>query len=259
VTLDKESFEAEAHRLVSTAQQAGVILRLIGALAFHRRCPQFGHLQETLGRRYTDIDLAGYGRDVPRIRQLFSSLGYREDSGVYVESEGSRLVFSHPQTGLHVDVFLDKLEFSHTISWNGRLEVDAETVPLAEMLLGKMQIVQINEKDIIDTIMLLLEHPLGESDGDTINIDQISGLTARDWGLWRTLTMNLGKVAEMSGRYEQLSAEEQRVVRTRVGEALGRIEAEPKSRRWKLRARIGDRMKWYRDVDELGPMVHERG
>jgi hypothetical protein len=259
VTIDKATFEAEADRLVAAARDAGVTLRLIGALAFQRRCPRFGHLQETLGRRYTDIDLAGYGRDMPRIRKLFSSLGYREDSGVYVESEGSRLVFNHPQTRLHVDVFLDKLEFSHTISWNGRLEVDDETVPLAEMLLGKMQIVKINEKDIIDTIMLLLEHPLGASDGDTINIDHIAGLTARDWGLWRTVTMNLGKVSDMAKRYEQLAGEDQLVVRTRVDEALERIEAEPKSRRWRLRARVGDRVKWYREVDELGPMVHERG
>jgi hypothetical protein len=259
VTIEKEAFEAEADRLISAARQSGVTLRLLGALAFQRRCPRFGHLQERLGRRYTDIDLAGYGRQVAGIRKLFSSLGYREDSGVYVESEGSRLVFNHTETGLHVDVFLDKLEFSHTISWNGRLEVDDETVPLAEMLLGKMQIVRINEKDVIDTIMLLLEHSLSGSDGDAINLEHIASLTARDWGLWRTLTMNLGKVAEMAGRYEQLSAEEQQAVRDRVGEALGRIEAEPKSRRWKLRARIGDRMKWYRDVDELGPMIHERG
>lgn len=255
--MDHRGFEAEAERLLGAARGAGVTLRLIGALAFQRRCPRFGHLQAQLGRQYTDIDFAGYGRETPRVRDLFSSLGYREDSGVYVESQGSRLVFHHPETRLHLDVFLDKLEFSHTISWDGRLEVDNETVPLAEMLLGKMQIVQINEKDIIDTIMLLLEHPVGEEDGDVINVGRVARLTARDWGLWRTLTMNLGKVSDMARHYEQLSSDEQELVRSRVGEALGRIEAEPKSRRWKLRARIGDRMKWYRDVGELGPTVHE--
>jgi hypothetical protein len=254
--VDQRTFEAEATGLLSAAREAGVTLRLIGALAFQRRCPRFGHLQERLGRTYTDIDFAGYGRDASRIRVLLSNLGYREDPGVYVESEGSRLVFNHPDTALHLDVFLDKLEFSHTISWDGRLEVDEETVPLAEMLLGKMQIVQINEKDIIDTIILLLEHPLGDSDGDVINVRRIAELTARDWGLWRTVTMNLGKVADMAGRYEQVPPEERDTVRERVEGALGRIEAEPKSRRWKMRARIGDRMKWYRDVGELGPAVH---
>ena len=254
--MEHQEFEEEATRLLDAARNAGVTLRLIGALAFQRRCPRFAHLQESLGRTYTDIDFAGYGRQVPQIRKLLFGLGYGEDAGIYVESEGSRLVFNHPGTGLHVDVFLDKLEFSHTITWDQRLEVDDETVPLAEMLLGKMQIVQINEKDIIDTIMLLLEHPLGGSDGDTINVQHVAGLTARDWGLWRTLTMNMEKVSDMAGRYGQLSSEEQEVVRRQVEEALARIEAEPKTRRWKLRARIGDRMKWYRDVGELGPAVH---
>ena len=255
--MDKQTFEAEAERLLAAARDGGVTLRLIGALAFQRRCPRFAHLQERLGRRYTDIDFAGYGREASGIRHLLSSLGFREDSGIYVESEGSRLVFNHPETGLHLDVFLDKLEFSHTISWNGRLEVDDETVPLAEMLLGKMQIVEINEKDIIDTIILLLEHPLAERDGDAINIGHVARLLSRDWGLWRTVTMNLRKVADMADRYEQVPPEERERLRGRVDEALARIEAEPKGRRWRLRARVGDRKKWYRDVGELGPQVHQ--
>lgn len=189
---------------------------------------------------------------------MLSGLGYREDTGIYVESEGSRLVFTHVDTALHLDVFLDKLEFSHTISWNGRLEVDDETIPLAELLLEKMQIVEINEKDIIDTTMLLLEHSLGDGDGEEVNIAHIARLTAKDWGLWRTVTMNLGKVGDIAGRYDELSERDKERLRRQVTEALDRIEAEPKSRRWRLRARVGDRIKWYRDVGEMGPAVHER-
>ena len=255
--MNKRQFEDEAERVLTAARDARVTLRLLGALAFQRRCPRFAHLQERLGREYTDIDFAGYGRAVSGIRDVLSGLGYREDSGVYVESEGSRLVFGSPETGLHLDVFLDKLEFSHTINWDGRLEIDEDTIPLAELLLEKMQIVEINEKDIIDTIMLLLEHPLAEHDGQAINIGHASRLMGRDWGLWRTVTMNLRKVAEMAARYEVVEPADRDAVRLRVEEALARIATEPKSRRWRVRARIGDRMKWYRDVGELGPAVHE--
>jgi hypothetical protein len=129
--------------------------------------------------------------------------------------------------------------------------VDSPTIPLAELLLEKMQIFQINEKDIIDTIMLLLEHPLGDSDDEVINIDRIARLLAKDWGLWRTTTMNLDKVKQMAGHYSQLSDDEQAQVATQVDKSLTSIEAEPKSRGWKLRARIGDRVKWYKDVDEV--------
>jgi hypothetical protein len=129
--------------------------------------------------------------------------------------------------------------------------VDHPSIPLAEMLLEKMQIVQINEKDIIDTIMLLLEHPLGDEDHETINIKKIAELCSQDWGLWRTTTMNLGKVRQLAQGYEQLSSEEKGIIDSQVAAALNRIEQEPKPLAWRLRARVGDRVKWYKDVDEV--------
>ena len=143
------------------------------------------------------------------------------------------------------------MDFSHVVSWKNRLEVDNPTIPLAELLLEKMPIFEINEKDIIDTIMLLLEHPLGDNDDEVINIELISELLSRDWGLWRTSTMNLNKVKQMAGHYPQLSEDDRAKVVSQVDKALARIEQEPKSRGWKLRARVGDRVKWYKDVDEV--------
>jgi hypothetical protein len=251
--VDKREFEAEGDRLVALADGRGVALRLLGALAFAKRCPRHAYLQETLKREYTDIDFAGYGKQASQIKALLRREGYVEDTLMYVESEGSRMVLNHPVTGLHLDVFLDKLDFCHTVPWKGRLETHDATIPLAEMLMQKMQIVQINEKDVIDTIMLLLEHPLGDRDGDAINVGLVAGVCAGDWGWWRTLTMNLTKVKQIAAAYPQLSDEEKRRVAEQVDLALARIEARPKSLGWKLRARVGDRKKWYRDVGELAP------
>ena len=254
--LEKAEFEAEADRLLGLARDAGVTLRLLGAVAFARRCPHHAYLRERLGRHYTDIDFAAYGRDADRIRSMLADAGYVDDPHVYVGSEGSRLVAEHPG-GIHIDVFLDKLEFCHTVPWKGRLELDAETIPLAELLLQKMQIVEINEKDLIDTITLLLEFPLGDSDEDTINIGRVADLCAKDWGWWWTLTMNLDKVRQMAEHYRELSEDETRRVREQVAAALERIDAEPKSMSWRLRAKVGDRKKWYRDVGELVAMPEE--
>jgi hypothetical protein len=255
--LEKAEFEAEADRLLGLARVAGVTLRLLGAVAFARRCPNHAYLRERLGRHYTDIDFAAYGSDADGIRSMLAAAGYVDDPHVYVGSEGSRLVAEHPGIGMHIDVFLDKLEFCHTVPWKGRLELDPETIPLAEMLLQKMQIVEINEKDLIDTITLLLEYPLGDSDRDTINIGRVAQLCAKDWGWWRTLTMTLDKVRQMAEHYEELTDEETARVRDQVREALDRIEAEPKSMSWKIRSKVGDRKKWYRDVGELMPMTRE--
>jgi hypothetical protein len=248
---ERDKFESELKRIIAASEEAGVILRVIGSLAFQMHCPKYGYLQAAMGRAYTDIDFAGYRNQTREVQELMKSLGYEEVREVIIMSEGDRSIFNHQQNDFHVDVFYDKLDFSHVISWNNRLEVDNPTIPLAELLLEKMQIFQINEKDIIDTIMLLLEHPFGDSDDEVINIDRIAQLLAKDWGLWRTTTMNLSKVKQMAGSYTQLEDTKQAHVVSQVDLAQDRIEAEPKSTGWRLRARVGDRVKWYKEVDEV--------
>lgn len=248
---EREKFESEVKRITQAAKQSELMLRLLGSLAFQVHCPRYGFLQAKLGRAYTDIDFAGYVKQAKPISQMLTGLGYTEDREIFVLTEGSRAIFENPTNDIHMDVFYEKLDFCHVIRWNGRLEADWPTIPMAEMLLEKMQIVKINEKDLIDTIMLFLEHPLGDIDAETINIGQVARLCAADWGLWRTTTMNLHKVRQIAATYPQLSAEDKATVARQVETALARLEAEPKSLAWKLRARVGDRIKWYKDVDEV--------
>lgn len=248
---EREKFENELKHILKASQEAGVLLRVIGSLAFQMHCSQFGYLQAAMGRAYTDIDFAAYGRQSRSIQHLLTSLDYKENREIFISSEGMRAIFDKPEAGLHVDVFYEKLDFCHTIYWQDRLEVDSPTIPLAELLLEKMQIVKINEKDVIDTIMLLLEHPLGDGDDEVINIQRVAKLCADDWGLWRTTTMNLAKVQKLAQQYEQLNADQKAKVESQVEEALARIENEAKPLAWKLRARLGDRVKWYKDVDEV--------
>ncbi|HSB90842.1 MAG TPA: hypothetical protein VLD63_12545 [Anaerolineales bacterium] len=248
---ERERFEAEVRRILQAADAGRLVLRLLGSLAFQAHCPRYGYLQAKLGRAYTDIDFASYSRQAKEIRELLAGLGYVEDREVFVVTEGGRAIFENPATRLHVDVFYEKLDFSHVIPWNGRLEADRPTIPLAELLLEKMQIVKINEKDVIDTIMLLLEHPLGDSDSETIHMGRVAGLCASDWGLWRTVTMNLGKVGLLAEGYAALEASHKAHVAGQVQAALQRIDAEPKSMAWRLRSRVGERVKWYKDVEEV--------
>ncbi|HVO70917.1 MAG TPA: hypothetical protein VMT24_12780 [Aggregatilineaceae bacterium] len=248
---ERDKFENELKRILKASDEAGVILRVIGSLAFQMHCPKFGYLQQAMGRAYTDIDFAAYSRQTKAIQDLMAKLGYTDNQEVFIVSGGERSIFDRSEIGLHIDIFYEKLDFCHLIRWADRLEVDSPSIPLAEMLLEKMQIVQINEKDIIDTIMLLLEHPLGDIDKETINIKRVAELCAADWGLWRTVTMNLGKVRVLSQGYEQLKPDQKATIETQVKTALTRIEEEPKALAWRLRARVGDRVKWYKEVDEV--------
>jgi hypothetical protein len=251
-SVERQKYEEELERIIQSADSDGVTLRVMGSLAFHYHCPRYSYLQAAMGHAYADIDFAAHSRDRIGITNLMLNLGYIENREVTVVSEGTRMIFDSRESGIHVDVFFDKLDFCHEIFLNnGRLESDTPTLPLAEMLLQKMQIVKINEKDIVDTIMLLLEHPLGDHDSETINIKLVSELCAVDWGLWRTTTMNLDKVRRLVDRYPQLSDSEKMLIIAQIDTALRRIDDEPKSLAWRLRDRVGDRVKWYKDVDEV--------
>ena len=248
---ERDRFENELKRIVKTADESGIMLRVIGALAFQIHCPKFGFIQSAMGRAYTDIDFAAYGKQTKQIQELMTRLGYKENQEVFIVSGGQRAIHENPTSGLHLDVFYEKLDFCHAIYWGGRLEVDTPTIPLAELLLEKMQIVQINEKDVIDTIMLLLEHSLGDTDKEVINIKRVAEILSNDWGFWRTVTMNLEKVRVLAQGYSQLTSEQKSRVESQVNDAMARIEKEPKSLGWRLRARVGDRVKWYKDVEEV--------
>lgn len=250
----QEDFYTERTRILDALAQpenSHMIMRLIGALAFRTHCPQYGYIQDELGRKFTDIDFASYPRFFKDISRLLAELGYEEDKAVTQLFSESRLLFHDPQFGRHIDIFFNKLDFCHPINFVGRLEKETLTLPLAELLLEKMQIVKINEKDLIDTIMLLREHPIGDGDEEMINGALIAQILANDWGFWRTVTANLQLVHDELDHYGRLSEEDRQVVRERIAELSRRIDSQPKTQKWKLRAAVGERIKWYKDVEEL--------
>ena len=192
-----------------------------------------------------------YASQAREVQEQMIRLGYVENRAIFVVAEGSRAIFNHASNGLHIDIFYDKLDFCHVISLGGRLEADSPTVPLAELLLAKMQIVKISQKDIIDSIVLLLEHPFGETDREAMNAGRIARLCAADWGLWRTATMNLDKVRRATEADPHFDGKQRAQIIVQLDTLLARIGAEPKSLVWRLRALVGDGIKWYSDVEEV--------
>jgi hypothetical protein len=244
-----ELLAAEVRRILHRCDEARVRLRLLGSAAFQLRCPRYGGVAQQ-DRQFRDIDFAGLQKEAGEVRELLSSLGYAEDREVFVLSEGGRAIFDHAN-GLHIDIFYDVLDFCHPIRLNGRIDADPPTLPFAELLLTKLQIVQINEKDLLDAIVLLLEHELGETDAGVINAARIAKLCADDWGLWRTASMNIAKVNALAGALSSISEPDRRRVSEQSTRLLEAIKSHPKPLAWRLRAQIGDRVKWYKDVEEV--------
>jgi len=138
----------------------------------------------------------------------------------------------------------------HRIDWTKRLEVDKPTIPLADIVLEKLQIVEINPKDIKDLIILFLEHDVANEDNETINGKYVAELLSKDWGFWYTSTMNLNKLLTLMNEYIQLPEDESKLVKDRVNKLLTMIENQPKSMGWKMRSRVGTKQKWYMEVEE---------
>ena len=248
---DAGEFIAEAEKIIEQAENKGAPLRLIGALAFHLHCPGYRHIHEKWGRVFTDTDFVARGEHQELIIEAYAELGYRDDEMITTLYGRDRLVFDNPETGMHSDIFFDKLDFCHVLQLRDRLDVDDLTIPLAELFLEKMQIYQINEKDIVDTMMLIAEHPVGENDRETINAPVIAEVLAAEWGFWRTVTGNMEKLLDLNEKTDLFNAEEKKLIESRISEIHDHIDREPKPLAWKMRSKVGDRVKWYKDVDEL--------
>ena len=248
---DAAEFIAEAKKIVNQAAQKGAPLRLIGALAFHLHCPQYNYIHKKWGRVFTDTDFVARSEDHVKIIEAYAELGYKDDEMITTLYGSDRLVFDNPETGMHSDIFFDKLDYCHVLQLRDRLDVDDLTIPLAELFLEKMQIVQINEKDIVDTMMLLAEHPVGKSDHEEINAPVIAKTLASEWGFWRTVTGNIDKMLAITAKTDLFDAEEKNIIESRIAEIRRYVDDEPKPLAWKMRSKVGDKVKWYKEVDEL--------
>jgi len=247
--MNEQEIVEQACKIVDLAKEKSVTLRLMGGAAFRVKCPKCSYYHEKVGRRLPDIDYAAYSRQRMGVVNLLKELNYEVDRRYAAIHPGRGHFESPSQT--EIDVFYDKLEMCHTISFKDRLELDYPTVPLADMLIQKMQIVEIEWKDIVDSFVLLLEKELGDSDNDQINYKYISKLLSNDWGFYHTVTSNLKKIHAESDTFLGFSQKEKDIIRARISRIIEEIDKEPKSLQWKARSKIGTRKRWYNEVSDF--------
>jgi len=247
-------FIKEAERIVREAQERGLVLRIIGAIAIHMHCPKFAGLHHKLerlgGRMFPDIDFMSIKESRKKLPEFFEEMGYTCDKAVMAIFGLKRHIYYGSEIPM-IDVFFDKLSMCHEIDLRDRIMVDYPTISLADLLLGKMQIVKINLKDIKDTVVLLREHGVGESDNETVNSKYIAKLLSKDWGFYYTMTTNLREIKERLPTLKPLNKEDISNIETKIDKLLETVEKEPKSMAWRMRAKIGTKKKWYEEVEEV--------
>jgi hypothetical protein len=246
--IEPDVFE-EGKRLLARASAEGVPLRLLGGVAIRLRAP--GDLPAAFAREYRDLDFVTVRRAGGPAASFFRAEGYEPHVAFNALNGNERLLFFDTEHDRQVDVFVGQFSMSHRVPLDERVDLEPGTVPLAELLLTKLQIAQLNEKDVRDALALFHGHPVGDRDGDELNASRVAGVCAADWGLWRTLTANLATCRGYAGDYDVPTAEREEMLR-RIDALAERIEREPKTRAWRLRAKIGERKRWYELPEEVG-------
>jgi hypothetical protein len=263
---------AEAQRIIDLGRERDVTLRLTGGLAVRRYAVDLDFAE----REYSDIDLVGLAREGGQIHELFTTLGYRENLHIaHATGNGQRQFFAPPQQAKagsyigrrahaltpaapsqlpseHVDVFLDAMRMDHDLDMRGRLNLDDYAVSAADIALSKLQIFNIDEKDVHDLVTLFKDVRLSEQDAPgVLNLAHIVATCASDWGLYIDVMANIDLCLDNLITYG-LSGNEYHRVEHGLVQLQELMNEESKTLRWRLRARIGRRMAWRSEVDETG-------
>jgi hypothetical protein len=242
--------EAEMRRLIAAAQERDIFLRVLGGLAIKVHSAHANH--RSLERKYPDIDFVTNKDGAKRLLDFLPEMGYTPNKTFNTLSGDRRQLWYDEAHGRQIDIFIGDFTMCHTLPLADRLHVEPLTLPLAELFLSKAQIVELNRKDVLDLLTLVLDHEAGPSDQESINTDLVAGLCAKDWGLYTTISMTIQKLHDFLDEGEiDLSEEHAQTIKRRLVAIQKAMDEAPKTMGWKMRARIGTRVRWYEEVEEV--------
>ena len=245
----KEVFLEEGKRITEAAQQKGIYLRVMGPLALHYyfmdKIDLYARLERLGDRYFTDIDYAAYGKTRKHLMDFFKTMGYECDLATMAMTGKTRHIYFGGKVPM-IDVFIDELNYCHKVTFENRLDKDPYSIPLADILLQKLQIWEINDKDYKDIEFLFIVSEFGDDDERKINGGYVAKRFADDWGFWYTATqLNLPKVKTHCDQVPALTPEMRERIKAQADKMLARIEAEPKGKSWNKRAKKGTKQIWY--------------
>ena len=259
-----EEFVRDSLEIVSKAKERGIHLRILGAMACYLHLreldPTALQLYVSLGRlssdeTFTDLDVIGYKKQRVDIMKLFEDELHLTTDRRFNAAFGNERLLYYKDSRFSIDVFLDALRYSHDVDFKNRLELDYPTVTVTDFLLEKLQIHEINRKDLIDLVATFLYYPVRYgSTGREIDVDYVSSVLGSDWGFWYDASSNMKKTSQMSevlkGEGKLTEAQSTRVT-SQLTELCDRVENAEKSEKWKSRAKVGIKKPWYRNVEEI--------
>ncbi len=239
----------EMHRLIEAANAKNIQIRAIGGLAVQAHNKTNHPL---FVREFADLDFVVASKQRRDFEAFMPEVGYQPNKKFNIMNGDQRQIYYHENTEMKVDIFVGDFEMCHKIPLENRLTADPVTIPLAELLLSKAQIVELNRKDALDITSVLLNNETGNTDNETINLKVLAQLCSQDWGLYKTTSINLQRVVDLVHEKDiSLTQEERDLIMKRVEAVQKTFEEMQKPIAWQLRDRVGTRIKWYIEVEEV--------
>jgi hypothetical protein len=241
--------QIEMNRLIAAATEKSILMRVLGGLAIkvHRTSDH-----PAFAREYGDLDFVVAGKQRREFETFMPQVGYSPHKQFNLLNGSERQIYYHNETEMKIDIFVDTFSMCHKIPLEGRLHLHPITIPLAELLLTKAQIAELNRKDALDIASLLLYAETGSDDEEKINLKRIAQLCGADWGLYKTTSINLKRVEDIVGEDNvNLTESERGSIKKRIGNILHTFETMPKSIAWQMRDKVGTRVRWYEEVEEV--------
>ena len=241
--------QIEMNRLIVAANAKSILMRVLGGLAIkvHRTVEH-----PTFAREYGDLDFVVAGKQRREFEVFMPEVGYSPHRQFNLLNGSERQIYYHNETEMKIDIFVDTFSMCHKIPLAGRLHLHPITIPLAELFLTKVQIAELNRKDALDIASLLLYAETGSDDENKINLKRIAQLCGADWGLYKTTSINLKRVEEIvSEEKVDLTEAERGLIKKRASEIYQTFETMSKSLAWQMRDKVGTRVRWYEEVEEV--------
>ena len=234
---------AQARRLIDLATEQGLVLRLLGGLAIQLLTPEL----PARTRTGQDLDFGSVRASRKGLTALLEQQGFIGDRNFNALYGDKQMYFTHGETGLAVDVMVDRIHMCHTVEFADRATALPYTLSPTDLLLSKLQIVELNDKDVDDILRLLVHFPLVSADGaEGIELRVIGALVGDDWGWCKTISLNLDRIsARLAAGSPEAIASGAHDPAAAVQTLRSTLTDAPKSRRWRLRDKVGERKRWY--------------
>ena len=255
MAVDFRQLASKASDLVDHGQSQGVPLRSVGGVAIWSSLPAGLRAEyESVREGPKDLDLiAPEGTPAEEIKAVFVARGYVPDERLIAWRGNERhQYFELDENGdpvVDIDLFLGLPPSCHRFNLpDEEFNRPGVALSVTELLLQKLQIVETTDKDLTDIAYLMLANPVSLN-GSGIDDSRIAGLLSKDWGFHYTASRNLERVAAILD--QKMDEASRQAAQERIGVLAEDVEEAPKSRKWKMRAKVGTRVTWYEEVEEL--------